>query len=310
MSINPRSGSILIATLGSEPQVVTATLDLLLKQGELIQETWLIHTSHPASLLQQAVATVQTAFDLPPYQGQIRLRPLPLPALNGQPLEDVATPEATQAAYRFLYQQVRRAKLAGLRVHLSISGGRKLLALFGMSCAQLLFEDADQLWYLYSGGDFLSSKRLHPAPGDDVHLISVPFVHWSRVSPIWTGLGEIDDPFTAAERIQRLQIIERLEEARSFWLGALTAGEQRVVELLVRQGLSDAEIAARLSLSARTVEQHLRSAYAKAAAHWDLANVSRTHLATLLNVYFLMSTSPASANTLKNKGLSGCQESN
>ena len=72
------------------------------------------------------------------------------------------------------------------------------------------------------------------------------------------------------------------------YLGSLTPGERRVVRLLVQEGLSDVDIADRLSLSPRTVEQHLRTAYSKAAAHWDLMDVTRTHLIALLNLYFTL----------------------
>jgi DNA-binding CsgD family transcriptional regulator len=52
--------------------------------------------------------------------------------------------------------------------------------------------------------------------------------------------------------------------------------------LLVRDGLSQNEIAEHLSLSPRTVEQHLRSAYRKAADHWQLESMNQTQLVRLL----------------------------
>jgi DNA-binding NarL/FixJ family response regulator len=83
-----------------------------------------------------------------------------------------------------------------------------------------------------------------------------------------------------------LQLEEKVANARSFIRGALTPGEERVVELLVREGLSDAGLGARLNLSSRTVEQHLRAVYAKAANHWDLEQVTRTQLVALLNLFY------------------------
>jgi len=278
--------SVLIATLGSEPQVVTAALDLLLRQGERISEVRLAHTVDPGSAIDSALERLQTAFAQAPYTGQVKLDLCPIQAQNGRPLQDVETPQDVQAAFRFLFFLIRQAKLAGERLHLCIAGGRKTMALFAMAVAQLLCDEGDRLWHLYSAGEFLDSKRMHPQPGDQVHLIEVPFILWSRISPVLGDLGQMDDPHKAVERVRQLQLVERMETIRSFVLGVLTPAEQRVVALLVAQGLTDKQLAGRLSLSARTVEQHLRTAYTKAANHWELESVNRTQFVSLLNLYY------------------------
>lgn len=277
--------AVLIATLGTEPQVVTAACDLLTRQGENLGGVYVVHTVAPGSPLAQALVTLQQTFDRAPYQGRIALQTCPLTDRGGWALADVETPEAARAAFQSLYQVVRGAKLEGRRVHLSIAGGRKSLAVFGMAAAQMLFDEQDRLWHLYSGGDFLASKRLHPQPGDDVHLIPIPVILWGRIAPALTDLAQVQDPFEAAERIRKLQLAERLAQARGFVLGMLTPAERRVVTLLVKEGLADLELAERLSLSPRTVEQHLRAAYQKAADYWDAADINRTQLVVLLNTY-------------------------
>ncbi len=205
----------------------------------------------------------------------------------GHPLSDVETPQAAQSAFKALYQLIRSVKKRGNVIHLSIAGGRKTLALYAMVAAQLLFDENDRLWYLFSSGDYLASKRLHPSPNDDVSLVPIPVILWSKVSPMAAQLREVDDPFEAIQRIEDLRLQEKLENAREFINGSLTQAEKRVVEILVRDGLSDVEIAERLFLSPRTVEQHLRSAYLKAAAHWGLKNVNRAQLVALLQYFFI-----------------------
>jgi CRISPR-associated Csx14 family protein len=280
--------AILIATLGTEPQVVSAALDLLLRQDAPVSETLVLHTSGAAgSSIRLAVERLEEAFRQDPYAGLITLKLQPLLDENGRPLPDVDTPPAARAAFRSLYRAIRAAKQAGKAVHLSIAGGRKTLAVFGMAAAQLLFDENDCLWHLYSDGEFLESKRLHPAPGDDVHLVPIPLILWGQVSPILTGVVETDDPYEAVERAQALRLAERLEAARAFVLDALTPAEQRVAALLVREGLTDAEIGERLALSPRTVEHHLRAAYSKAASHWEVADIGRAQLVALLNLYYL-----------------------
>lgn len=160
------------------------------------------------------------------------------------------------------------------------------MALFGMVTAQVLFDENDRLWYLVSGGDFLASKRLYPQPGDQVHLVSIPVIQWSQASPIHADLRHIEDPLEAIGRVKALKLNEKVANIRSFVLGSLTAAERRVVEVLVVEGASDQAIAERLTLSPRTVEQHLRSAYVKACTHWELEEVSRAQLIALLQLYY------------------------
>lgn len=285
-TFQPRS--LLMATLGAEPQVVTATLELLKRQGDRIDRAMVFHTASTEPPIRQAVERLAEISRRPPPGASWDLQLALICDQQGQAVLDVQTPEQTEAAFRFLYRQIQAAKLDGWRIHLLIASGRKTLALFGISAAQLLFDEDDRLWHLYSAGDFLASRRLYPGPGDEAHLIPIPVTLWSQVSPALTDLRRIDDPFQAVERVKRLRLAEKLERARSFLLGALTAAEREAVRRLVCDGLSDQEIGGQLAISPRTVEQHLRSAYRKAAAHWELEDVSRAGLVSLLSIYYLM----------------------
>jgi len=272
--------AVLIATLGSEPQVVTAAFDLLQARYLSLRQVIVLHTTAPGAVA-AAVETLRRAAPTLP----VPLTLLPITD-QGQPLIDVETPQASQAALRALYQQLRQAKMQGWQVHLLIAGGRKTLAIFGMVAAQMLFDEEDRLWHLFSSGEFLASRRLHPGPGDEVHLVEIPVIRWSQLSPVFGELAQIDDPFLALERIRGLQIHEKIAHARAFVEGRLSAAERRVVQALVEEGLSDQEIGERLALSPRTVERHLRSSYSKAAEHWGAAAFTRAGLVAVLQLYY------------------------
>ena len=279
------TSATLISTLGSEPQVVTSTIHLLLARGVPLRRVFVLHTCPSQGPIYEAVETLRldAAHFMYPQPIEFHFAPV---MRQSQPVVDLDTPSGVDAAFRTLYGLVRASKLEGEQVHLSIAGGRKNLTAYAVVAAQLLFDDADCLWHLYSSGEFLASKRLHPQMGDDVRLMSIPVLLRDYISPALTLLRHIEDPYEALEQIRRLNSERRMQRVASFVKNNLTPAEQRVVALLVRLGLADLEMAERLALSPRTIEQHLRSAYAKAAEEWELESVTRVQLISLLYPYF------------------------
>jgi len=170
---------------------------------------------------------------------------------------------------------------------LLIAGGRRTLTVAGMATAQILFDDEDRLWHLASHPDLEASGNLHVGDGEWSRLIPIPVIAWGRLSPVFDVLRSVDDPFEAAKRLSDMRLREQWDQARIFVLTRLSVSEKNVVELLVRDGLNQNEIADKLSLSLRTVEQHLRSSYQKAKEHWDLeTDVRQTQLVRVLSIFF------------------------
>lgn len=275
--------SILIATLGSKAQIITLALDCLRQRDELPQSLVAIHTQSERPETAQALQRLKA--DLPVHFPEIQFKNIEL-ASAGVPIKDVISPVEVDVAFRAFYAETRATKLRSERVHLLISGGRRTLTVFGMAVAQMLFDDEDCLWHLASHPALEVSGALHAGPGEWARLIPIPIIPWGRLSPVFDVLRTVDDPFDAANHLANLRLREQWDQARIFVLTGLSGAERPVVELLVRDGLNQNEISERLRLSPRTVEQHLRSAYRKAAEHWDVDAVNQTQLVRLLMPFF------------------------
>lgn len=276
--------SILIVTLGSKPQLATLALDCLHQMRESPGFLIVVHASLARPETQKAVEKIKgdILHSSPPVQYiGVELQN------KGKALADITSDEEVQVAFREIYSQVRAAKLDDKKVHMLIAGGRRTLTVAGMATAQILFDDEDRLWHLASHPKLEESGNLHAGDDEWSRLIPIPVIPWGRLSPVFDVLQSVDDPFVAAQKLGELRLRDQWDKARIFVLTRLSAAEKNVVELLVRNGLSQNEIAEVLSLSPRTVEQHLRSAYQKAKEHWDLeSDVRQAQLVRLLSIFF------------------------
>ncbi|MCG2787232.1 MAG: CRISPR-associated ring nuclease [Anaerolineae bacterium] len=275
----PEFPATLIVPLGSKAQLITLALDCLRLQSNLPQSLLVVHTrtERPAT----ASALERLKQDLPEHYPHLNFKTLEL-AHKGLPLQDVTAPDEVEAAFHVLYAEVRALKLQEERVHLLISGGRRTLTVFGMAVAQMLFDDDDHLWHLASHPALEESGNLHAGSGEWARLIPIPLIPWGRLSPVFDALREVDNPFDAADRLGQLRLREQWDLARIFILTKVSPAELAVIELLARDGLNQNEIAERLTLSPRTVEQHLRSVYRKATEHWQVEDINQTQLVRLV----------------------------
>jgi CRISPR-associated protein Csx14 len=113
---------ILIATLGTEPQVVTLALDLLQAKGYAIAEVIAMHTIGEA--VRPALARLREEFTA---SGACGFRQVAVQGAGG-PVRDIITEEDVAALLRTMYRTVVAEKRAGRLIHLSIAGGREPMA--------------------------------------------------------------------------------------------------------------------------------------------------------------------------------------
>ncbi len=176
---------------------------------------------------------------------------------------------------------MRDYKRAGYRIHLNLSGGRKLLAVGAMTVAQLLFDDDDRIWYLLSAPGLVASRALFADDPAEVTLEAVPLLRWSPAPPILTDVALAEDPVAAITAQQ-----ERLAAAkRRFLRQTLTSAEREIAGHVIRTGATDAETARALHKSARTVSHQLAAVYDKLRLFLEVRDDVRVDRYTLITEF-------------------------
>ncbi len=232
---------VFIATLGAEPQVVTLALDALLSQTLPITRVVVVHTDVNREPIHSAVQVLRQVFLSERDYGSLLFNLHQLAGERG-PLPDVDTPEQVQMAFQSLYALLRHHKQSGRAVHLCIAGGRKTLTLAALLAAQSALTREDGLWHLVSAAPLLASRALHAPEGQTPRLIALPL------------LRDPDD----RDRARQLYTL-------------LSRAERQALDLLLAEGYSNAQIAARLGKSPRTIANQLTGIYRKTQEVFEMA---------------------------------------
>ena len=249
-----RNGA-LVATLGTEPQVVFLAYQLLAQRKETIHQVLVFHTRSPKREVKAAVDAIKSTWP--------RLAPRSPLELIALPVDDLNSENALRRAYSSIREGIFRLKEQGFHLHLCISGGRKPLALAAFLTAQFLFGPEDKFWYLYSPPDVEALGMSFSLRDSRVKLIELPVPIWTELPLFLAAVSRYRDPWTAAEA-QRT-FIQQAERCRwaEFFQQKLTPAERGVIEALVLHGGSNAELARKLGKSSRTVGHQLASVYRK-----------------------------------------------
>jgi len=235
--------TVLISTLGAEPQVVTLALDSLLAMGIIIQRVDVIHTNPTHEPIRSALERLHTVFLKERHYGDMVYVPYPLAGEKGI-LDDVVSTEDIEYAFNSLYTLIRHHKQSGNTIHMCIAGGRKTTTVFALSVANALFEITDSIWHLVSESSVIESKAMHAVHG--VELVPVVFLHPTR-------MADFDKAHTQV-----------------FLNTILTDVEREIITLIVREGLTNQNVANRLYKSVKTVANQLTTIYDKLRLHYEL----------------------------------------
>lgn len=269
--------AVLVATLGAEPQVVAIAAQLLQQQNEPISTVVALHTLATRPPISQTLPALQKAFDEHPEWPEFRAYAVPA--------EDTLTPEQIELFARELYGILKEWVTKGVRVHLLLAGGRKSMAMVGVTVAQLLLGPDDRLWYLHSDDELRFSGRFHLEPQDQAHLIQVPLPQMRPAPAIYTQPFQADTPVAAFEALE----VEQTRQLQRFVDQELTPAERELAALVVNDVATVAEMAEQLHKKPKTVTNQLNSIYAKLESTFGLQpdkGVKREFLRKQLRGYF------------------------
>lgn len=268
---------VLIATLGTQPQIVTLAVDLLDRDvGEKVGEVYVIHTAAEGPV-GEALDRLRAEFEHNIYSFAHRrciFNAVPIVTLEGRAVSDIRSEPDARAAFQTIYRVVKQQKQAGRVIHLSIAGGRNSMVAYAVVTAQILFGPDDRLWHVISTGHFerlcREEGRMHRRSRTDAVLTLIPILYWSGVTPpVMAALAREDDPFRAIEAQREWGERQADVLRREFLMDKLTPALRRVVFDYVVHGGADRDIADRWRLSVRTISDQMGEVYARMRDFFD-----------------------------------------
>ena len=287
--MNQQRRSIMVATLGGQPQLVTIALDILLARGEAIREVIVLFLSAEGSRVNRALAKLSEEFvdDYYAYANHsCRLRPIPIQD-GASRLSDITSDADAVGAWRTLRDLILTLKDERHHLHICISGGRRIMALLLTSLALLHFTYRDKLWHIYSPEEFQhradQGRILHPRPEDGVCLVEVPLVPIGTQFPI---LRELTMPQSQTSRRLLRQISEHHRERCQQVVDELTQRELQTLKAFAT-GLTPQEVADDMVISLNTVNTYRKKVFELCRIAWPDRRMMRYHhLRDLFWAYF------------------------
>lgn len=267
--------TILIATLGGQPQIITFALDALLAQGEPITQLYVLHLTPTSPRWQQSIQKVLAEFSQQHYHGH----PCTVhrfPILAGQtPLPEIRNEREAEVAGQAIRSLLAQLKVEGHKLHLCVAGGRRMLALLVTSAAMLLCDHQDRLWHMYTPEATQARAKegalMHAQPTDGVQLIPAPLVPWGAYFPALRALA-LPPAQAVAQQIGQLSATNDLQCRQVY--KALTERQQEILLAFVR-GNTPQDVAEALHISLSTVNSHKTVILAECRVAWGLAEEAR-----------------------------------
>jgi CRISPR-associated protein Csx14 len=264
----------LVATLGGQPQIVTFTLDLLLRRGIPISEVFVVH---PASspYLQQSLERLNAEFvgDRYFFEGRsltIHFRQQVLNHYNTI-IDDIIDEKTASGTLNTIGELIRDLKQQQRIIHFSISGGRRLMSFLSFSAAVLYFDTPDELFtpeHIKERVD--GSGVMHVPPGEGQCLIEVPFTRAAQ--PFLARKFNL----TPSDTIQT-QREQRKEEEKKCCEQVVNKLKDKPYQVLyaLAQGLHPNNAATALGIKPSTISTYTSVIYQECRNAWNVPGTER-----------------------------------
>lgn len=264
----PDHPHVLVATLGGQPQIVTFTLDLLLGAGFPISEVIVVHPRAVASSrLARALQRLKVEFGSTVYphtERAITFRSCAL-ELDDEPIDDILDETHADGTLNTLHRLLGDLKRKGYRIHLSVSGGRRLMSLLAIPVALFNFDRHDRIWHLYTP-EAVRAKAdegalMHVPTGSGLKLIPPPFTFLGAYAPTQS--------FQSAQK-EQLSQLEAQEHARCRAVVNEATSAQRKVLRAFAKGLRPSQVANELCITPATINSHKTKLFEYCHTAWNI----------------------------------------
>ena len=266
-----------VATLGGQPQIVTFTLDLLLKRGIPIYEVIVVHPA-ASPHIQQSLERLNAEFvgDRYTFEGSsltIHFRQQVLSQYDSV-IDDIVDEATASGALNTIGELIRSLKQQQRIIHFSISGGRRLMTFLSFSAALLYFDTCDELLHLYTPEHVKErvdkTGAMHVAPEDGRRLIEVPF---ARAAQPFLALMLNRTP---SDTIQTQREQQKAEEQRRCQqvVDKLKNRDQEILQAIA-QGLHPHQVAEALHLDPSTISYYTNKIYRECRNVWNIPDNMR-----------------------------------
>lgn len=252
---------VLVCTLGGKAQVVTFTIDALLKEKVEIGRLIVIHhaSKREDDRLKVALTILEQEVQKH-YRNRFTIQAVNI-ADDQAPITDVNDAAALSVADGTLRKTIGELKKVHREIHYCFTGGRRLLAMQAMSVLSLHATPADALWHLYTPDLLRAQAGTNEILHADAHptfpppyLIRVPLVPWAH---FFQGLRELLalNPEKAIQFSDKFLDEREAENCRKAW-ASLSRSLQITLYHLVK-GKSPQDTATEMGISLGSVQGYI-----------------------------------------------------